>query len=149
MRAARPGMIALGVLALAGCGGGGTGRAGTESAPSYVSEPFTAHEQLVAKGARLIVADGCSSCHLAGQAHGLGPSFTSFAGHRVTLSDGRRALVDERFIRRSLLSPRSAELRGYDPSPMLRSLRRLHLARMPAEVAALAAFIEQIGPEPG
>jgi hypothetical protein len=79
---------------------------------------------------------------------GLGPSFSSFAGHVVTLTDGRRALVDEPFLRKGLDDPRAELLKGYDPAPMLAALARLHLAHEPRQVAALAAFIEQVGPEP-
>jgi len=32
---------------------------------------------------------------------------------------------------------------------MVRAVERLHLSRQPQQIAALAAFIEQIGPEPG
>jgi hypothetical protein len=66
----------------------------------------------------------------------------------VTLADGRSVLVDERFVREGLLDPRANELRGYDPAPMVVALARLHLASHPRQVAALAAFIEQVGPEP-
>ncbi len=79
----------------------------------------------------------------------VGPDFAGFAGHAVTLADGRRVLVDEHFLREGLLHPEQAELKGYDPAPMLAAVRRLHLSGDPGQVAALAAFIEQIGPEQG
>ena len=66
----------------------------------------------------------------------------------MTLSDGRRALVDERFLRAGLLDPRGHELRGYDAAPMLAALAHLRLRADPGQAAALAAFIEQVGPEP-
>lgn len=142
---------AAGLLAvLAGCGSGnraGAGVSTTTSVPAYVQEPFTPHQHMVAEGARLIVTDGCSVCHLPGQAKGTGPDFTSFAGHHVTLADGRRIVVDESYLRESLIHPRRTELKGSDPAPMLAALSRLHLASEPHQVAALAAFIEQIGPE--
>jgi hypothetical protein len=137
--------------ALGGCGAGvtpGAGGAHTESVPSYVTEPFTHEQKLVEQGAPLIVDDGCSACHLSGAARGSAPSFSSFAGHRVRLLDGRSVLVDERFLREGLLDPRANELRGYDPQPMLAALARLRLASHPGQVEALAAFIEQVGPEP-
>ena len=136
---------------LAGCGtGGSAGSAASSSstAPSYVTEPFTHQQQLVEQGARLAVADGCTACHLDAAGRGIAPSFASFAGHRAALADGRRVLVDEHFIRLGLLHPESAEIKGYDPAPMLKAIRRLHLAENPGQVAALTAFIEQIGPEP-
>jgi hypothetical protein len=137
---------------LGGCGSQASPRArgsstATASVPSYVTEPFTHQQQLVEQGAHLVVADGCSACHLPGAKAVLGPSFLSFAGHRVELSDGRHVVVDERFLHQALRDPRFPQLAGYDPEPMLRTLRRLHLSAKPQQVAALAAFIEQVGPE--
>jgi hypothetical protein len=138
-------------LLLAGCGASATTSSEGPthaSVPSYVTEPFTPEQQLIEKGARLVVADGCSACHLTLSKPGIAPSFSSFAGHRVTLSSGRTVLVDERFLREGLLHPRNFLLKGYDPEPMLAALARLQLNRRPRQVAALAAFIEQVGPEP-
>ena len=59
----------------------------------------------------------------------------------------RRAVVDEAFLHAALTQPARAEVRGYAPVPMLAAVRRLGLAHDPSAVAALAAFIEQIGPE--
>ena len=116
--------------------------------PSYAAAPFTHQQQLVERGARLYVSDGCSACHSVGSRRGsLGPSFAVLAGNRVTLAGGRRVLVDERFLHEALVDPARVEVRGYAPAPMLAAVRRLGLAHDPAAVAALAAFIEQIGPE--
>jgi hypothetical protein len=138
------------LLALAGCGGGGGRTAagsGQTSVPAYVTEPFSQEQKLVAKGARLVVSDGCAACHLNAPAPGGAPDFASFAGHRVRLRDGREVLVDERYVREGLLHPLANEISGYDPAPMLAALARLHLGSQPAQVSALAAFIEQVGPE--
>ena len=139
-------------LTLAGCGTSGSSdgaRSSTSNAPAYITAPFTHEEQLVEQGARLAVADGCTACHLMGKSQSIGPDFAGFAGHAVTLAEGRRVLVDEHFLREGLLHPDKAELQGYDATPMLAAVRRLHLSGEPGQVAALAAFIEQIGPEEG
>ncbi len=137
------------VALLSACGGGAASTAGsrTSSVPTYVTEPFSHEQQLVAQGAGLVVSDGCAACHLSAASNALAPSFSHLAGHRVTLSDGRTALVDERFLREALLDPHRTEIKGYDPAPMLAALRRLRLRSQPEQVAALAAFIEQVGPE--
>jgi hypothetical protein len=146
--------LAIGVIALvlAGCGMNGMSSRAvsshTSTEPAYVNEPFTHQQLLVEQGARLAVSYGCAACHLGAAGRGIAPSFASFAGHRVTLADGRRVLVDEHFLRVGLLHPGDAEIKGYDPAPMLAAVRRLHLAGHPGQVAALTAFIEQIGPEP-
>jgi hypothetical protein len=139
-------------LGLAGCGtGGSSGGAGSSNstAPAYITAPFTHEERLVEQGARLAVVDGCTACHLVGKARSVGPDFAGFAGHTVTLAEGRRVLVDEHFLREGLLHPERSELKGYDPASMLAAVKRLHLSGEPGQVAALAAFIEQIGPEQG
>ncbi len=150
-RAIAPAALCGGLLlALSACGGGGASGArssSTANVPSYVTEPFTHEQKLIAQGARLVVGDGCSACHLAASAGREAPSFLSFAGHRVTLVGGSRVLVDERFMREGLLDPTANEISGYDPAPMLAALAHLHLAGHPHQVAALAAFIEQVGPE--
>jgi cytochrome c2 len=137
---------------LAGCGTSGSSNgAGSSTAtePAYVTAPFTHEQLLVEQGARLAVADGCTACHLVGKSQSVGPDFAGFAGRAVTLADGRRVLVDERFLREGLEHPEQAELKGYAAAPMLAAVKRLHLAGEPGQVAALAAFIEQIGPEEG
>jgi hypothetical protein len=140
----------MALAALSGCGSGGSSTqpgATTSSAPAYAAEPYTPQQQRVRRGAHLVVADGCSACHLDSADPRLAPSFTSLAGHRVTLIDGHRVLVNERFLRDALLHPGTTEVRGYDPAPMLAAVGRLRLADHPAQVAALVAFMEQIGPE--
>ncbi len=140
------------LLPLTGCGTSAqTSSQGSlaSTEPSYVSEPFTHQQQLIEQGARLIVSYGCSACHLSAAGRKLAPSFASFAGHRITLRDGHRVLVDEHFLREALLNPGHNQLKGYDPTTMLKAIKHLHLASHPQQVEALAAFIEQIGPEPG
>lgn len=150
-RALATGALAAGALALAGCGGSGSSasasRAGTESVPRYVSEPPTQEQQLVERGAPLVVADGCAACHLLASGRRIAPSFTSLAGHRVTLADGRHVLVDERFLREALRRPAAFAMKGYDAAPMIAAVKRAHLASDPRAIEALAAFIEQVGPE--
>jgi hypothetical protein len=140
------------VVGMAGCGSGKTQSAPaslTSTEAQSAEEPFTRHQQLIAQGARLIVADGCAACHLMRTARGVGPSLASFAGHDVTLAGGRRVLVDERFLREALRNPRKDPISGYDPAPMTAAVERLHLSSRPQQISALAAFIEQVGPEPG
>jgi mono/diheme cytochrome c family protein len=134
---------------LCGCAGAAKRRSSTSEVPSYVSAPFTHEQLLVERGAHLFVSDGCSACHAISGKSAEGPSFGELAGNHVTLDGGARVLVDERFLRRALLDPRATELRGYPPAAMIAAVRRLHLRLHPADVTAIAAFIEQIGPENG
>lgn len=138
------------VMSLSACGASKTPSAqgsATPPEPQHTPEPFTPQQQLVAQGAHLIIADGCEACHLMTAKQDIAPSFESFAGHAVTLTDGRRVLVDEQFIREGLLHPRRDAVKGYDSALMLAAVEHLRLARHLEQVAALAAFIEEIGPE--
>jgi hypothetical protein len=144
-------LAAVLAVVLAGCGKSGASNprsVSSASVPSYVIEPFTPEQHLIEKGAHLVVADGCSACHLTLSKPMIAPDFSSFAGHHVTLSDGRHVLVDEHFLHEGLLHPRKYILKGYNPQPMLVALRRLKLNSQPQQIVALAAFIEQVGPEP-
>ncbi|HTR72991.1 MAG TPA: hypothetical protein VMG80_05290 [Solirubrobacteraceae bacterium] len=146
----RPAILVCLALAgtLAGCGSfSPRPTSSTESTPGFASAPYTPQQEKVAAGAKLVVTDGCSACHLNGSNPKLAPNFTSLAGHRVKLRDGGTALVNERFLHRGLTDPGSEELSGYSAAPMLAALARLHLAQHPSDVAALVAFIEQVGPE--
>jgi len=150
------GAAALGAafaLAAAGCGGnagttaGATGAA-AGGAPPPVSSPLTPHEQLIAAGGNLAISDGCSTCHMAARSGRLGPSFYDFAGHAVQLANGRTVLVDEAFVKRELEHPEGEPMSGYNPRLMWNTMRRLHVHLNRHAIDALAAFVEQIGPEP-
>ena len=150
-----PLLAAAAAALLCGCGAGAHGAgssSGAVSVPAYVREPATSQQLLIAKGARLFVLDGCSACHSIGSAGvhpGVGPTLAEFAGNEATLADGRHVLVDEAFLRESLLDPRATQLKGYPLAPMLDALAGLHLDRHLADVSALAAFVEEVGPETG
>lgn len=59
---------------------------------------------------------GCKSCHSLDGTKGIGPSFTetmSYWGKQRPLEGGATALVDENYIRKSLLDPHSELAQGY------------------------------------
>lgn len=156
-RTARPrlGALVAGALAsacasaLVACGSSGAGVQSPgerSSPPAFLTAPRTREQKLVAKGAQLVVADGCSACHLSSSSRSLGPSFASLAGEVVTLGDGRRVTFDERFVREALRRPYADAIKGYDPAVMAEQIERLGLDRQPGQIEALAAFIEQVGP---
>ena len=137
---------------LSGCGGAaerGESTANSVGEAASAAAHFTHQQELVEQGGRLFVSDGCTGCHSLDRSSRLGPSFGHLAGSRVTLADGRRALVDERFLKAALTDPGANSVVGYSPAPMIAALERVKLSEHPQDVSALAAFIEQIGPENG
>lgn len=69
---------------------------------------------LVARGAALFRAHGCSGCHGPNAAvHA--PDLDGIFGRRVQLADGSSVLADDRYLRDSILLPRSQVVAGYAP----------------------------------
>jgi len=69
---------------------------------------------LAADGARLFRELGCSGCHTAGSTV-RAPPLEGLYGKPVPLQDGTTTIADERYIRDSILLPRSRIAAGYQP----------------------------------
>jgi cytochrome c oxidase subunit II len=69
---------------------------------------------LAAEGAKLFREFGCSGCHGAGSKV-RAPPLDRLYGKPVPLQDGTFAIADERYIRDSILLPRSQVVAGYEP----------------------------------
>ncbi len=69
------------------------------------------------QGERLFGQLGCSTCHQLDQ-QGRCPNLRGVYGSHVQLADGRTALVDDAYIRESILNPNAKIVRGYKPDVM-------------------------------
>jgi cytochrome c oxidase subunit 2 len=56
----------------------------------------------------------CDSCHRGGGAQ-RGPPLEGLFGRTVTLADGASVLVDENYLRESILRPQSKVVAGFQP----------------------------------
>jgi cytochrome c oxidase subunit 2 len=76
-------------------------------------------QSLAAQGQALFMRYGCSGCHQAGRSGGGGavraPSLNGVFGSPVPLSDGTVVIADEKYIRDSILLPKSQIVASYDP----------------------------------
>jgi cytochrome c oxidase subunit 2 len=70
--------------------------------------------RLASEGAMLFRELGCSGCHL-GQGTVRAPPLQGLYGKPVPLQDGSMVVADERYIRDSILQPRSQVAAGYEP----------------------------------
>jgi cytochrome c553 len=70
----------------------------------------------VALGKRLFETKGCIGCHTTDGTPRVGPTLAHDFGTRVALADGSSIVVDEAYIRESLLSPQAKARSGYPPS---------------------------------
>lgn len=71
-------------------------------------------ESIVAGGARLFQARGCSGCHGA-NAIVRAPPLEGVFGRPVALADSRTVLADEQYLRDSILLPQKEVVAGYAP----------------------------------
>jgi cytochrome c oxidase subunit 2 len=74
----------------------------------------TAGESPVAAGERLFQQLGCQSCHRADTA-GRGPALEGLFGQMQRLQSGESVLVDEAYVRESILLPNAKVAAGYTP----------------------------------
>ncbi|MBA2919455.1 cytochrome c oxidase subunit II [Sphingomonas sp. MAH-20] len=71
-------------------------------------------QSLAAQGEQLFHAFGCSGCHGPGGTV-RAPDLNGVYGGPVALQDGRVVSADERYVRDSILMPKSEVAAGYDP----------------------------------
>jgi cytochrome c oxidase subunit 2 len=69
---------------------------------------------LASAGERLFVDLACNSCHLADSA-GRGPVLNGLFGTTVTTQSGEMVVVDEAYVRESILNPSAKVTAGYQP----------------------------------
>lgn len=67
-----------------------------------------------AAGEQLFAAKGCAQCH-SGVSGARGPDLAGAFGSKSTLQDGSEVLVDEDYIRESILYPQAKLVQGYAP----------------------------------
>lgn len=71
-------------------------------------------ESMSQMGQQLFSQLGCDTCHLA-DGSGTGPALQGRFGKQVTLRDGQNRVMDEAYIRQSILDPGSLPLPNYRP----------------------------------
>jgi len=57
----------------------------------------------------------CVSCHSFDGSPGVGPTWKGLFGHEVELSDGRKVVADENYLRESILEPQAKVVKGFQP----------------------------------
>lgn len=97
-------LSAMAILTVA-CGNGGS----TDELPEGLSP------ELVKKGERLYVSLTCNSCHTNDGRRFLAPTFKGLYGKEEQLQDGTTVIVDDAYIRESILDPNAKIVAGYQP----------------------------------
>ena len=66
-------------------------------------------------GGKLYISRACNTCHSIDGSVGVAPSFKGIFGNTENLSDGSSLIVDENYIRNSILNPQAQVVAGYAP----------------------------------
>jgi cytochrome c oxidase subunit II len=69
---------------------------------------------LVEQGRMLFDEKGCSACHSEDGSAGIGPTVKGMWGKTEKLAGGGTALVDENYVRESIVKPAAKIVAGYD-----------------------------------
>ncbi len=99
---------------LAGVASSQSSTVSPSSSTSSVSSSTGSQNNLVSEGADLFQAFGCSSCHLS-NGQGAGPSLVGIYGRSTALDSGATVMVDDGYLRESILYPNRKIVAGYKP----------------------------------
>ena len=84
--------------------------------------PFDEEEKIAEHpGLTLLKSNGCTGCHSLDGSALVGPSFKDIFGHKVKVSENgtlKEVLVDEKYIKQSILDPNSQVVDGFNPGMM-------------------------------
>ncbi len=91
-------------------------------------------------GRQLYKSKACITCHTVDGSPGNGPSFLGVFGKETDFADGSELVVDENYIRESILSPRAKVVAGFQPiMPTYQGVLT------DKEIDGLIAFIKSLG----
>ena len=117
-------VVAISLLALAGCGG-------DDGSPALPAE--------AEQGREIARTNGCAACHGNNGQGGVGPAFTGLYGSQVALADGTTVTADEAFLIESIRTPAATKVTGYDIDMPANDLDDDQIAAVIAYIRALAA----------
>ena len=80
---------------------------------------------------------GCTACHSTTGGIIVGPTWQNLFGKTETLDDGSQVVVDEAYIRESILNPRAKIVQGFQPVMPSFTLSD-------GDIEALIAFIKSL-----
>jgi len=90
-------------------------------------------------GKELYASRGCVTCHSLDGTINQGPSFLGRFGTEVLMTDGARLIMDENYIRESILDPGAKVVNGFQPiMPTFQSILK------DKQIDALVAFIKSL-----
>jgi cytochrome c oxidase subunit 2 len=108
---------------------------------AWAREGMAPPATLVALGLHVMAAKGCAACHSADGTRRVGPTFKGLWGRKEALVGGATALVDEEYVRESVLKPSAKLVAGFPnvmpPVPLEER-----------ELQAVIAYLQSLKEEP-
>ncbi len=142
--------LAMGTLALVGVvawvGGVPAPREGVVEVQTGPLFEFTVDAELAAQGQVIFQEYGCNACHnVESRTGGVGPSLVGLFAKMERLERGEEVLVDEEYLRESIVDPNAKVVRGYQSAVMVGGIQANHEAiSQPETVSALVEFIKSL-----
>ena len=117
----------------------GPSTAGTQrAAPKGLANSSPA----VKRGKNLYAQLSCATCHSANGARLIGPTHLNLLGREETLADGSKIVVDEAYLRESILDPQKRVVKGFPPiMPAMKD------KITDAQLGDLIAYLKFLSPE--
>ncbi len=128
----------LAAFFLLACGGG------SNEANQQVTPPAV-NAELAAAGKEYFNKYACSTCHsMTGQA-GIGPALNGIYGKKVQLEDGSSVVVDDAYLRESILQPDAKIVKGYPKGSMANVIQPfMPELQKPEILDALVEYIKSV-----
>ncbi|MND64998.1 Alternative cytochrome c oxidase subunit 2 [compost metagenome] len=95
-------------------------------------------DNVLEKGRQLVEQLGCKACHSQDGSASLGPGWKGLYGRTEQLADGTSVLVDEAYLKESILDPKARLVQGYPPIMVAYTLSE-------DELGAVVALIKSLG----
>ena len=107
-------------------------------AQTLASAAKPGQDSVLEKGRQWVEQYGCSACHSQDGSTRLGPTWKGLYGRTEQFADGSSALVDEAYLKESILNPKARLVQGYPPVMVTYTLND-------DELGALIALIKSLG----
>ncbi|MGV8886721.1 MAG: c-type cytochrome [Pseudomonas sp.] len=123
------------------------------SQPTFAQTLTTAakpsRDSVLEKGRLLVENHGCSACHSQDGSASLGPGWKELYGRTEQLADGTSVLVDDAYLKESILDPKARLVQGYPPVMVAYTLNDDELGALVALIKSLGAGQQDDEPTPG
>ena len=95
----------------------------------------------IQQGQMLVEANGCLACHSVDGSDGVGPTWMGLFGKEEALADGGSVVVDEDYLRASIIDPDAQITEGFQAGLMPRTFAESLSA---GDIEAIVAFIRSL-----